>query len=313
MCANPTKTASLAKAITRAASRQTFDTIRLLADRGRCADAYRTYAYFRWVDDRLDGDAISGPERQSFVTRQLDLIERCYAGEAPSAVSSEESMLVDLIRHNPERHGLLASYVHNMMAVMTFDAARRGRLITQAELNTYEHHLAVAVTEALHYFIGRGQCAPMSSERYLAVRAAHITHMLRDTYDDIRAGYFNIPVEFVSAYRISPLDVDSPAYLAWVRLRVELARRNFKAGGRYLKQVPCARFRMAVCAYAARFHAVLDRIEGDGFALRADYRACKTLSSGLQMLISILGAALGLERLAPAYGAASEDRAPGRQ
>jgi phytoene/squalene synthetase len=45
----------LAPSITKAASKQTYYTIRLLADRARVADAYRAYAYFRWVDDVLDG------------------------------------------------------------------------------------------------------------------------------------------------------------------------------------------------------------------------------------------------------------------
>ncbi len=42
---------NLAASITKAASRQTFYTVRLLADRDLLDDAYRAYAYFRWVDD----------------------------------------------------------------------------------------------------------------------------------------------------------------------------------------------------------------------------------------------------------------------
>ncbi len=37
----------LAASITKAASQQTYYTIRFLADRDRMADAYRAYAYFR--------------------------------------------------------------------------------------------------------------------------------------------------------------------------------------------------------------------------------------------------------------------------
>ncbi|MGP2478123.1 hypothetical protein, partial [Listeria monocytogenes] len=66
---------------------------------------------------------------------------------------------------------------------MAFDADRKGRIITQRELSQYTKHLAVAVTEALHYFIGHDQPPPPSAERYLAVTAAHIVHMLRDTYE----------------------------------------------------------------------------------------------------------------------------------
>ena len=45
---------TLAAAITKAASTQTYYTFRLLGDRERVEDAYRAYAYFRWVDDTLD-------------------------------------------------------------------------------------------------------------------------------------------------------------------------------------------------------------------------------------------------------------------
>ena len=53
---------TLASSITKAASKQTYYTIRFLVDRERVADAYRAYAYFRWVDDTLDSDnlALSG-------------------------------------------------------------------------------------------------------------------------------------------------------------------------------------------------------------------------------------------------------------
>ena len=84
-----------------------------------------------------------------------------------------------------------------MMAVMAFDADRRGRLISQAELNEYTHWLAVAVTEAMHYFIGHDCASPLGPTRYLAVTGAHITHMLRDALEDVEAGYYNLPAELV--------------------------------------------------------------------------------------------------------------------
>ena len=60
---------SLAATITRTASKQTYYTIRFLVDRERIPDAYRAYAYFRWVDDRLDSDAASPAERRDFIRR----------------------------------------------------------------------------------------------------------------------------------------------------------------------------------------------------------------------------------------------------
>ena len=75
----------------------------------------------------------------------------------------------------------------------------------------------------------------------------------------------------LKADHISPEDVDSDAYRAWVRSRVGLARRYFKAGREYLGQVQNLRCRLAGFAYTARFEGVLDMIEQDGFLLRAAY------------------------------------------
>lgn len=285
----------ISRSITMTASRQTFHTIRLLADSDRVEDAYRAYAYFRWVDDCLDAAVHEASESRSFAAKQRDLVDRCYAGDPPAKVSPEESILVDLIRSNPDRGGALAAYVDNMMAVMCFDAERRGRIISQLELNEYQRRLAVAVTEAMHYFIGCHAAAPRSAERYLAVTGAHITHMLRDTREDIQAGYFNISSEFLRGRGISPWDVDDEAYRGWVRLRIDLARRHFAAGRRYLRQVPSPRCRLAAYAYTARFEIVLDMIESDGCILRHDYGACKTLGAGLRMTGSVLRSALGFD------------------
>ena len=191
----------LATNITKAGSKQTYYTIRFLVDRARVDDAYRAYAYFRWLDDILDADPDSKPvlseveasQRRAFLERQKSLLEGCYRGEFPQDVNIQENMLVELVQRDSEKNSGLQSYLRNMMLVMDFDARRRGRLISQGELNEYTRWLAIAVTEAMRYFIGHGAFAPQDETRYLAVAAAHITHMLRDTYDDVQAGYFNIP------------------------------------------------------------------------------------------------------------------------
>jgi phytoene/squalene synthetase len=269
----------LAPSITKAASKQTYYTIRFLVDRGRVADAYRAYAYFRWVDDALDAESGSSAERSVFVRRQMSLLENCYRGESARDATIEEQMLVKLIQGDTEKDSGLQSYLRNMMAVMVFDAERRERVVTQSELNEYTRWLASAVTEAMHYFIGHCCYSPQSEARYLAVTAAHITHMLRDTMDDIQAGYFNIPREVLDVNHISPQDIGSDAYRAWVRSRVQLARTYFKAGREYLNQVANPRCRLAGLAYTARFECVLDLIEQDGYLLRAAYPERKGLGA----------------------------------
>ncbi len=272
----------IAPSITKAASKQTYYTIRFLVDRERVADAYRAYAYFRWVDDTLDAESGSGPERSAFINRQKSLLENCCRGEFARDATIEEQLLIDLIRNDADKESGLKTYLYNMMTVMSFDAGRRGRVILQSELNDYTHWLASAVTECLHHFIGHCCYSPRNEARYWAVTAAHITHMLRDTIDDIQAGYFNIPREVLDANHITPQDIKSDAYRAWVRSRVELARTYFNAGRVYLNQVENARCRLAGLAYSARFECVLDLIEKDGYILRAAYPERKGLGAILR-------------------------------
>jgi hypothetical protein len=272
-----------AAAITKAASKQTYCTIRFLVDRTRVEDAYRAYGYFRWVDDILDADSDSASERNAFLERQKSLLEKCYQGEGPRDANLQEKMLVELIRHDQEKNSGLQSYLRNMMQVMDFDARRRGRLISQVELNEYTRWLATAVMECIHFFIGHDDFAPHDETRYLAVSAAHIAHMLRDTFDDAQIGYYNIPREVLEANHIGPQDVQSDAYRAWVKSRVQLAREDFKAGKGYFARVQNPRCRLACYAYIARFEWLLDTIEREGYRLRPRYDERKSAGAGLRM------------------------------
>lgn len=311
---------TLAPSITKAASKQTFYTIRFLVDRERVADAYRAYAYFRWVDNTLDSDlalsgglispcslGVSNPadearERIIFLERQKSLLEKCYRGDTLPAITPEEQMLIELVQHDHEKNSGLQSYLRNMMHVMEFDARRRGRLISQTELNEYTHWLATAVTEAMHYFIGHCSYAPHDETRYLAVAAAHITHMLRDTFDDVQAGYYNIPREVLEANHIQLQDgasTQSKAYRAWVKSRVLLARKYFQAGRGYLARVANPRCRLAGFAYTARFEWLLDTIEQEGYLLRPEYQERKSLGTGLRMGLNILSSVMNTREAGP--------------
>ena len=286
---------NLAGSITRAASKQTYYTIKFLVDRERIPDAYRAYAYFRWVDDILDSETCERSERIAFLIRQRSLMNRCYCGEQLRDVNVEEQMLVNLIQHDGEKNSGLEMYVRNLMAVMAFDTERRGSLISEKELSDYSQLLATAVTEALHYFIGHRCKAPKNEMRYLAVVAAHITHMLRDTFDDNQAGYFNIPREVLDAQGLTPFDVQKDAYRVWVKSRVELARSYFATSKSYLAQVQSLRCRTACLAYTARFEEVLNSMERDGYILRPAYEECKTPRAAVHMIWSSLTALLNMQ------------------
>ena len=292
---------STASIITKAASKQSYYTIKFLADRQRVKDAYRAYGYFRWVDDTLDAALSAGPvpsaaetdERRAFLDRQKTLLETCLRGETPPDANLQEQMLVELVQCDSEKNSGLRAYLSNMMLLMDFDLRRRGKLISQAELNEYTRWLAVAVTECLHYFTGHGDFSPRNETRYQAVSAAHIIHMLRDTFEDVQAGYFNVPREVLEANHLGLQDVDSQAYRTWVKSRVELARQQFQAGRSYFRRVQNLRHRLAGFAYMARFEWLLATIEREGYILRSEYHERKSLGTGLKMawlaLVSLFG------------------------
>jgi phytoene/squalene synthetase len=258
---------SLARSITRSANGHADWTIRLLVDRPLVGDAYRAYAYFRWIDDRLDLGEIDRSEAQAFLTRQEALLAAAYRGEWWSEAAPEEQLILDLIRKDPHPDSGLALYIRHLMNVMRFDAERRGRLISAAELTCYTGWLACAVTEALHYFIGREAASPQSPTRCLAAAGAHIAHMLRDTRQDLSRGYFNIPSEVLRQADLGPDDIDRPAYRDWARNRVARARRCLRLGRAYVARVESLRCRVAMLAYCIRFERTLDSIEDEGYAL----------------------------------------------
>lgn len=296
----PASTAAIARSITRGASKQTFYTIRWLVDRGLIDDAYRAYAYFRWVDDTIDVASKDRRAQLAFVTRQRRLLPRLEAGDQPDDLAPEEHLLADLFLARRDNHPGLASYLANMMAVMEFDAARRGRLITAEELDRYSRLLSTAVMDALAYFIGHRHTYPGGEARILAVQGAHIAHMLRDTRDDLAAGYFNIPRQILEAHRLTPTELAHPAYRDWVHERVELARRCFREGKRYIRAMGNTRSQLAGYLYCARFEVVLRRIELDGYLLRSDYSGLPRLPAWLLGFVQAHRSALRGAKRTPA-------------
>jgi phytoene/squalene synthetase len=265
--------AALARRITWRESKQSYFTMRLLVDRDLVDDSYRAYAYFRWADDVVDELLKSKEARLAFIRGQRALIEGLYAGRRPDHLKEEEVLIADLIQHDRGPQSGLRSYIENFLAIIEFDAERRGRRISEAELRGYTDRLALAVTDAILYFIRNGHPYPEDARRIAGARAAHITHMLRDLRKDLDAGYANIPTEYLEGHGIRPEDIDSPAFRDWVKARVDQARQEFQAGKEYIDELDVLRTKIAARWYCSRFEHVLDTIEADGYLLRMDYAA----------------------------------------
>ncbi len=289
-------TAALAHSITWTGSKQSYLTARLLVDRGLVDDCLRAYAYFRWADDEVDISFQSSAGRTAFIARQKMLIEALYRGERRADLCPEEQMLADLIAHDRGPESGLRSFIHNFMAVIEFDAHRNGRLVTRRELTAYTAWLAAAVMDGIQYFIGNGHPYPKTPERTLAVTGAHLVHMLRDTLEDLPAGFVNIPVEDIQRLGICLEDVESESFRLWVREQVERARVYFQAGKRYIDSLDVLRCKLAGAWYCARFEWFLDAIQRDGYRLRRAYPERRSLAAWADM--AGLGIAITLRHIA---------------
>jgi phytoene/squalene synthetase len=277
------KTAELARTITRNGSKQTYFTARLMVDKELVDDFLSAYAYFRWVDDVIDIHARSNQERIAFMERQKAIIDGLFNSETFKDLSDEEMIIAELIQHrSPDDEGL-GSFIRNMLAIIDFDAHRKGRLIQQNELAWYTERLGISVTDGIQYFIGNGHPYSTANGRYLAATAAHITHLLRDMIRDIADGFINIPIEYLQTHNINPDDYTTQAFKAWVKDRVELARLLFYEGKKYLDQLDVLRCKIVGHWYCARFEGVLDAIERDNYILREVYDERRSLATHLKI------------------------------
>ncbi len=263
---------ALAHSITRQGSLQSYYSARFLADRESVDDALMAYAYFRWVDDYIDDVAASAAARKDFIERQKELIERAYASERMRVAEPQEDMILELIAKDRSMNSKLHSYINNMLAIISFDAERHGRPITQKELTWYSNSLGKAVIDNLEYFIGNGYSYPVTRDKYQSAIGAHVAHMLRDMVSDMRQGYYNVPSEYLKEHQMRPDDLSHPAMKAWIRSRVNLARRCVQQGKRYFSQIPILRYQLVCYLYCARYDGLLSRIERDEYQLKETYR-----------------------------------------
>jgi phytoene/squalene synthetase len=274
---------ALARSITWSSSKQSYLTARLLADRDLAGDCLRAYAYFRWADDMIDVHLSGSAERSTFIERQKALVNSLYMGTRPDDLSPEEAMLADLIAHERAPESGLRSFIYNFMSVIELDAHRCGRETSRRELTNYTACLATAVMDGLQYFIGNGHAYPRTRARVMAVTGAHITHMLRDTLEDLSAGLVNIPAEYLAEKGLTIRDITSGDLRPWVRSQVAQARQCFQEGRTYIDSLEILRCKLAGVWYCARFECILNAIEADGYRLRADYPERHSVKVWLEM------------------------------
>lgn len=257
---------NIARLITRNSSWQTYITIWLLVRPTERENAYRGYAYFRWLDDQVDDCLTTKQERISFIRKQKMLIQDTYAGHPSSTNNIHENLIIELIKSDTHNPSGLTSFIKNFFWVIEFDAERKGRLISERELKIYSDKLGTAVTDCIEYFIGEPESkSKLHKYHYHAATAAHMVHMLRDYTEDVGNGFINIPKEYLNKTNLSETEFDSPKFRLWVKQRSLLAQKYFRYGKVYIDKLPNVKQKMAARWYCCRFDNVLRELEKNGY------------------------------------------------
>ena len=135
------------------------------------------------------------------------------------------------------------------------------------ELAQYSYWLGRSYTKVLQACIAYPYEYPDHEYRYYAGVGAHITHIMRDLYEDLALGYINISEEDISRYSIDIRCPTGASLRGWTLKTVKTARKYLNWGKLYLSTVPIVRCRVMGYLYCSRYEMVLDAIEDVDFDL----------------------------------------------
>jgi len=239
----------------------------LLHDKGMTPIFCLVYAYFRWLDDYIDESGTESFLCRQMVASQKELLVEAYSDPRMSASSIRESMLVTVANFDKSRRMLLKTSIFDMFSALECDSYRRGTVVSSKELAQYSYWLGRSYTKALQACIAYPYEYPDHGYKYYAGVGAHITHIVRDLFEDLAMGYINISKEDIRRYSIDIRCPTATSLRAWTQKTVLSARKYLNWGKLYLNTLPIFRCRLMGYLYCSRYEMVLDAIEDANYDL----------------------------------------------
>ena len=131
-------------------------------------------------------------------------------------------MLARLIRKDRVSwNSSLRQPIEVLLETFIFDAKRRNKPISQADLDWYSEAMGVSFIQALEVFY-RGERTRSYEDLAPIARAACMAFILRDLVEDQKLGYINVPVEFWLSGRVTQGETDR-----WIKHEVKRACSEF--------------------------------------------------------------------------------------
>ena len=244
-----------------------FNLSRLLCDRRSFPYFLLGYAYFRWLDDRIDAPGALGEDIRAIAANQKALLIALYNGRDTNAAPriAAEEMLAQMVRYDCMNGCRLRSFVMDMFGALEFDASRRYQVRSQRKLDAYSHALGRSYTDVLQAFAGMGGVGGTDSLAGVAGYAAHQVHILRDLYVDLSLGYCNISSEDLTRYQWTVQSLPHDDLRPWVDATARKAQAAFKRGLQGIALIRSPRCRLLGYATSAHYMIVLERLALNGY------------------------------------------------
>ena len=247
----------LCRRITKSEAKNFYYAFRTLPHRKRRA-IYAAYAFFRRVDDVVDGDASLDVKR-----RQLDEarahLDAERSGDGPDPV-------LMALRHAIDEHSISTGYFEDFVDGMEMDLDQT-RYRNFEELRRYCYGAASAAGLISISIFGYTDSKAVEYAVDLGI-AMQLTNILRDLGEDAGRDRIYIPADELETYGYSEADLLSgttnDAFRELMSFQVERARQFFASGTRLVPLVS-ADSRACPSALAGIYGAILDRIEASEY------------------------------------------------
>jgi phytoene synthase len=247
----------LCRQITKSEAKNFYYAFRTLPHRKRRA-IYAAYAFFRRVDDVVDGDASLDVKREQLVQART-LMD-------PGSSSDGPDLVLLALKHAIDEHSIPTRYFGDFVDGMEMDLVQ-SRYRDFEELRRYCYGVASAVGLISIAVFGY---TDLKAEEYAVDLglAMQLTNVLRDIGEDAGRDRIYIPTDELSAYGYSKTDLLSgttnDAFRELMSFQVDRARQYFRSG---LKLIPLVSVESRACpsALAGVYSAILDRIEASEY------------------------------------------------
>jgi hypothetical protein len=202
--------------------------------------ALLAFAYLKLFDNDVDEDADAVRAGDAFAAHRA-LAERSYAGAPPDpSLPFVQQLGAHVFAFDRANGSPLRGFLSDAVESMAIDIARRGKLLSQAEIDANLHLGGGGTVRGIAWFAAPGLVLPDALVNALCDAYMHADTLI-DLEHDLAFGLINVPAEAV-ARGVDPLHPDA-RLAAWAQEQARLCEARFDAALGRLPEIESRRLR----------------------------------------------------------------------